>query len=137
MHTHILVVESDLDIVVVYRMMFEDAGYVLHWAGDLRTARMMLGRAPCPDLMILNGLVPDDATLAFCREQRAVWPLLPIILTTTQPQGRAAALAAGADFVVVKPFDVVDDLLTTVMKLLPVEPHPGGWAAGPGAQTPA
>jgi DNA-binding response OmpR family regulator len=137
MHTHILVVESDLDIVVAYRMMFEDAGYVLHWAGDLRTARMLLGRAPCPDLMIFNGLVPDDATLAFCREQRAVWPLLPIILATTQPQGRAAALAAGADFVVVKPFDVADDLLTAVMKLLPVEPHPGGWAARPGGQTPA
>jgi DNA-binding response OmpR family regulator len=131
MHTHILVVESDLDIVVAYRMMFEDAGYVLHWAGDLCTARMMLGRAPCPDLMILNGLVPDDVTLAFCREQRAVWPLLPIILTTTQPQGRAAALAAGADFVVVKPFDVVDDLLTIVTKLLPIEPHAGGWAPGP------
>jgi DNA-binding response OmpR family regulator len=131
MHTHILVVEGDLDIVVVYRMMFEDAGYVLHWAGDLCTARMMLGRAPCPDLMILNGLVPDDVTLAFCREQRAVWPLLPIILTTTQPQGRAAALAAGADFVVVKPFDVVDDLLTIVTKLLPIEPHAGGWAPGP------
>lgn len=129
MARHIVVVESDLDLVVVYRALFGDAGYALHWAGDLLTARVMLRRPPPPDLLILNGLVPDDTTLAFCREQRAAWPLLPIVLTSTQPQDRAAALAAGADFVVVKPFDV-EDLLTRVNSLLLHRPGPCGWASG-------
>jgi DNA-binding response OmpR family regulator len=139
LRAHILVVERDLDLVVVYRVPFEKAGYVLHWAANLPTARTLLVRPPYPDLMILNGCAPDAEALAFCREQRAIWPLLPIILTTTQPDESAAARAAGVDLVVPKPFYTAA-LLGAVTSLLPVVP-PGAVADDsawqPGRQTPA
>jgi DNA-binding response OmpR family regulator len=120
MRGRLLAIEPDADVATLYRVMFQHAGYVVQWAGDLLTARvglLELRPARAPDLVLLDPWLPDGDGLAVCRELRARWPAVPVIALTTQPALRERVLSDCADAFLLKPFDV-DELEALVERLL-------------------
>lgn len=132
MPSHLLVVEPEPDIACLLRLLFEPARFTLQCAEDLREARAALARLPPPDLVILDPLLPDGDGLELCRELRARWPALPILLLTTQVQMREAVLAAGASRFMTKPFEP-EELEAEAARLLTIGTRR---AAAPGAHLP-
>jgi DNA-binding response OmpR family regulator len=119
----VLVVENHPDVATVVRLALRPSGYQVYWAGDLAMARPLLRERP-PGLLILELRLPDGDGLDFCREVRAARPSLPILVLTTKVQAHEAALAAGANVFLGKPFEV-DELEAQVRRLLPIPDAPG------------
>jgi DNA-binding response OmpR family regulator len=119
----VLVVENNADVGTVVRLALRPSGYRVSWAGDLAMARPLLRERP-PDLLILELELYDGDGLEFCREVRAARPSLPILVLTTRVHAHEAALAAGANVFLGKPFEV-DDLEAQVRRLLPISDAPG------------
>lgn len=113
----ILGVEDDPDIAALLRLIFDPACYVVTVAEDLAVARATLAEAPPPDLIILDVELPDGNGLDLCRELKATWPALPVLVLTAQDEVRAEAFEAGATLFMPKPFDP-NDLAATVEELL-------------------
>ena len=59
-----------------------------------------------PDLMVLDLMLPEVDGLEVCRQVRASWPDLPVVMLTAlaEPDDRIAGLEVGADDYVTKPF---------------------------------
>jgi two-component system OmpR family response regulator len=120
---HVLVVESDPDVATVVRLALRPSGFPVSWAGDLAMARALLRDRP-PGLLILELQLYDGDGLDLCRQLRAERPSLPILVLTTRVEAREAALAAGANAFLTKPFDP-DELAAQVRRLWPDPDAPG------------
>ena len=101
---HIFVVEDDATIAAVLTDYLHHEGY--------RTTAIANGsnvvaavRSDCPDLMILDLMLPGADGLAICREVRT-FSMLPIIMVTARVDevDRLLGLEIGADDYVCKPF---------------------------------
>lgn len=130
MRSQILVVEPEPDIACLLRMLFDAPRFAVQCAENLREARAALTPLPPPDLVILDPLLPDGDGLDLCRELKARWPALPILVLTTQAQTREAALAAGVSLFMVKPFEP-EELEAEVARLLATDPAAAGPARRP------
>jgi DNA-binding response OmpR family regulator len=117
----ILVVEDEPDIATIFRMLFGSAGHAVAHAAELAAARDLLERGPAPDLVILDVLLPDGDGVDLCREIKTRVPPAPVVVITADASASERAAAAGADLVLVKPFDP-DDLEAQVERLLEATP---------------
>jgi DNA-binding response OmpR family regulator len=117
----ILVVEDEPDIATIFRMLFGSAGHAVAHAPELAAARELLEHGPAPDLVILDVLLPDGDGIDLCRELRTRGPSPPVVVITADASAGERAAAAGADLVLVKPFDP-DDLEARVERLLEGRP---------------
>jgi DNA-binding response OmpR family regulator len=120
MRRRILAIEPDPDIATLYRVLFEQAGYAVQWAGDLLAVRVaLLDLLPprAPDLVLVDPWLPDGDGLTLGRELRARWPRVPIIALSTSAAARAWLLADCADAFFLKPFDP-DELLAAVERMV-------------------
>jgi two-component system KDP operon response regulator KdpE len=113
----ILVIEDDPAIRRVLRALLEAAGFRLIEAATAARATIEAGSHK-PDLLLVDLGLPDGDGLAVIREVRA-WSPVPIIVLSarTAEEQKIAALDAGADDYVAKPFSA-PELLARVRAAL-------------------
>jgi two-component system KDP operon response regulator KdpE len=100
----ILVIEDDAGIRNVVRALLETHGYRIVEAETAARAEIE-ARAHKPDLLLVDLGLPDSDGLSVIRRVRS-WSAVPIVVLSarTQEEQKIAALDAGADDYVTKPF---------------------------------
>jgi DNA-binding response OmpR family regulator len=112
----ILICDDEAPMRQLIAASLDGTGHTVLEARDGATA-IELARAHRPDALVLDVMLPDRSGLDVLAELRADATLaeLKVIVLTARAQGadRDAALAAGADLFVAKPFrplELVDEL---------------------------
>jgi DNA-binding response OmpR family regulator len=123
----VLVVDDDPDIRVSLEEALKRAGYEVDSAGN-GAAALAICQQQCPDLVLLDQMLPDLDGLEVCRRLREApsTARVPIVFLTarTGEKERVRGLAAGADDYVVKPFSTAELLLrvrAVLRRATPVE----------------
>jgi PAS domain S-box-containing protein len=113
----VLVVEDEADFQALIRLILAEEGYRVELAPDGATA-LDLVQTSAPDLVLLDWMLPGLDGINVCRNIRR-WSSVPIIVVTskTEQENLIAALDAGADDYLVKPF-LADELLARIRALL-------------------
>ena len=113
----VLIVDDEPEILRALRTALRGAGYEVTTAATGEDALIAAG-AHLPDAVILDLVLPDAHGTDVCRELRRVSDV-PILMCSAvgDEQEKVAALAAGADDYVSKPF-AVDELLARLRAVL-------------------
>jgi two-component system KDP operon response regulator KdpE len=113
----VLVVEDESDIRRFVRTSLESEGWHVFEAGTVASGLVEAGTRK-PDVVILDLGLPDGDGVSFIHEVRK-WSELPILILSAraEEQNKIAALDAGADDYLTKPFGV-GELLARVRALL-------------------
>ena len=113
----ILVIEDDAGIRAVMRALLETHGYRIVEA-ETAVRAVIEARAHKPDLLLVDLGLPDADGLIVIRKVRS-WSAVPIVVLSarTQEEQKIAALDAGADDYVTKPFSA-PELLARVRAAL-------------------
>jgi DNA-binding response OmpR family regulator len=118
--TRVLVVEDDRDIANLVRLYLEKGGFDVDVRASGREALNLI-TARCPDLLILDVMLPEVSGLDICRVVRAdpKTAAVPIIMVTARSDEseRIAGLELGADDYLAKPFSP-GELVARVRALL-------------------
>jgi DNA-binding response OmpR family regulator len=119
MAKHILIIEDDKSILDAVQMALEFEGYTVAIAdrGDYAD-KLMHGKAPLPDVMLLDILLSGTDGRDVCKALKAhkTTKNVPIIMMSAHPGASTSVIEAGADYFLPKPFNI-DDLLNAVKKL--------------------
>ncbi|MDZ7958369.1 MAG: response regulator transcription factor [Aulosira sp. DedQUE10] len=112
--THILLIEDEVKLARSVELELNYEGYQVSVAYDGLTAITAVQKLH-PDLVILDWMLPGLSGCEICRRLRSTDEQVPIIVLTTKDEAsdRIAALDAGANDYVVKPFSS-EELLVTV-----------------------
>jgi two-component system KDP operon response regulator KdpE len=115
--TRILVVDDEPQILRALRSTLHGAGYEVDTATTAESALTMAATQP-PDAVILDLVLPDGSGVDVCRELRQ-WTQVPVLVLSAlgDEREKVAALDAGADDYVTKPFGV-DELLARLRAVL-------------------
>ncbi len=102
----ILVADDEEHIVDVVRAYLERDGYRVETAAD-GTAALELARQVCPDLLVLDVMMPRQSGFDVLRALRAEGSHAAVIMLTARDHviDRVAGLELGADDYVTKPFE--------------------------------
>jgi DNA-binding response OmpR family regulator len=126
MSPRVLVVDDEPQILRALRTSLHGAGYEVETAETAEGALAALAAHP-PDAVVLDLVLPDGSGTAVCRELRR-WSSAPVIVLSVigDEAEKVAALDAGADDYVTKPFGI-DELLARLRAALrradaPAEP---------------
>jgi two-component system KDP operon response regulator KdpE len=113
----ILVVDDESQILRALRTSLQAAGYEVEVAATKAQALTSAATHP-PDGVILDLVLPDGSGIDVCRELRS-WTNVPILVLSAvgDEQEKVAALDAGADDYVTKPFSG-DELLARLRAAL-------------------
>jgi two-component system, OmpR family, KDP operon response regulator KdpE len=113
----ILVVDDESQILRALRTSLQAAGYEVEVAATAAEALTSAAIHP-PDGVILDLVLPDGSGIDVCRELRS-WTNVPILVLSAvgDEHEKVAALDAGADDYVTKPFGV-DELLARLRAAL-------------------
>jgi two-component system KDP operon response regulator KdpE len=113
----ILVVDDELQILRALRTNLRGAGYDVDTAETAEQALAGAAMRP-PDAVILDLMLPDGSGTDVCRRLRE-WTNVPILVLSAvgDEQEKVAALDAGADDYVTKPFGI-DELLARLRAVL-------------------
>lgn len=105
--TSILLVEDDVELSKMVAGRLRDAGYDVVTV-DSGPAAVAAVETQCPDLMLLDVMLPGFDGLEVCRQVRAKHPLLYIIMLTARADeiDKVVGLEVGADDYVTKPFSL-------------------------------
>ena len=115
----ILVVEDEVDLSRSLSYSLEANGYVIAVADCGREALRLVGDY-CPDLILLDIMLPDMSGFEVCRQIRhheGEQPAVIILTARTQETDRVAGFEVGADDYVVKPFSVRELMLRIEARL--------------------
>lgn len=117
----ILIAEDEPDMRKILRLYLEKEGYEVSVAPDGCEAFEMLCAQPF-DLLVADWMMPRMDGIALCKEARAYFPQLKIIVLTAkgEAQNEIEGLSAGADDYIKKPFEPAV-LLLRVKRLLRTE----------------
>ena len=120
----ILVVDDEAQILKALRTSLQGAGYEVEAAATAEQALTKAAAHP-PDGVILDLVLPDGSGTDVCRELRR-WSAAPILVLSAvgDEQEKVAALDAGADDYVTKPFGM-DELLARLRAALRRADAPG------------
>ncbi|MBN1587002.1 MAG: response regulator [Candidatus Omnitrophica bacterium] len=120
MHSRILIVDDDEDILDVLRITLESEDYEVHSAMDGEEALESIRRRP-PDLAILDYNIPKINGIELCRllKQDLLLRHMPVIMLTGKKElaDKVTGIDAGADDYIIKPFEQVE-LLARVRMIL-------------------
>ena len=119
MGARILIVEDHPTMREAMRLVLDGHGYAIDEAGDGATALERI-RSDRPDLVFLDLHIPGldgPEVLRAIRDDAVTRDVHVIVVTATGEEGKADALALGADGYVTKPFSPVE-LLETVRSAL-------------------
>ena len=102
--THVLIVEDEADIRRFVRMALESEGYEAFEADGVKRGLIEAGTRR-PDLVVLDLGLPDGDGVDFIHDLRS-WSSCPVIVLSARSSetDKVAALDAGADDYLVKPF---------------------------------
>ena len=118
--TRVLIAEDDASLRALMRMTIDVGGLDIDEAGDGNSALQAAQAAP-PDLVLLDWMMPGLSGLDLCRALRVdpatAGATIVMVTARVLPADRAAAIAAGVDHYVGKPFSPVA-LLDTVRHAL-------------------
>jgi len=116
----ILVVDDDPAIREMIRLALTSGGYEVREAGNTLDARQTIAKQP-PDLVLLDWMLPGQSGFEFARalQRDSAHKQIPVIMLTArdQEEDKVAALEAGADDYVAKPFSV-SELLARIKAVL-------------------
>ena len=114
----ILVVEDEPNMVAGLRDNFEFEGYQVITAHD-GVEGLQRALDECPDLVVLDVMMPRMSGLEVCKQLRAKRGSIPIIMLTARGQevDKVVGLELGADDYVTKPFSI-RELLARVKAVL-------------------
>jgi two-component system KDP operon response regulator KdpE len=117
MSERILVVDDEPQILRALQTTLRGAGYEVETAASAAEALSKAAARP-PDGFILDLILPDGSGIDVCRELRT-WTQAPIVVLSAvgEETDKVAALDAGADDYVTKPFGI-DELLARVRAVL-------------------
>ncbi len=127
MSARILIVEDHPTMREAMRLVLEGEGFDIDEASDGDQALASVHDAP-PDLVLLDMSIPGTAgseVLSAVKSDPATAQVRVIVVTATGEEGRAAAMASGADHYFTKPFSPIA-LLQAVEQVL----GPEGRATG-------
>ena len=127
MAAQILIVEDHPTMREAMRLVLDGQGYTIDEAGDGDTALERI-RVARPDLIFLDLHIPGvdgPDVLRAIREDAATRDVHVIVVTATGEEGKAEALALGADGYMTKPFSPAE-LLETVRLALGRSTGPPG-----------
>ncbi|MGH3010192.1 MAG: response regulator, partial [Gaiellaceae bacterium] len=115
--SRVLVVDDEPQILRALRTSLRGAGYEVETAETAEDALAALASNP-PDAVVLDLVLPDGSGTEVCRELRT-WSSAPVIVLSVvgDETEKVAALDAGADDYVTKPFGV-DELLARLRAAL-------------------
>ncbi len=113
----VLVVDDEPQILRAVRATLRGAGYTVDSAATAEEALTAAAAHP-PEAVILDLVLPDGSGTDVCRELRT-WTQAPVIVLSAvgEEREKIAALDAGADDYVTKPFSV-DELLARLRAVL-------------------
>src|SRR5206468_9672237 len=113
----VLVVDDEVQILRALRTNLRGAGYEVDTAETAEQAVAAASMRP-PDAVILDLVLPDGSGTDVCRRLRE-WTKVPIVVLSAieDEQEKIAALDAGADDYVTKPFGI-DELLARLRAVL-------------------
>ena len=122
--TRILVVDDEPQILRALQTSLRGAGYDVDTASTGEQALTSAAVRP-PDAVILDLVLPDIRGTEVCRELRT-WSAMPVIVLSVvgDESEKVAALDAGADDYVTKPFGVEELLARLRAALRRVDPSP-------------
>lgn len=107
----VLIVDDDPVFCVIMREFLASYGYEVHLAYDVPEALTFL-ECITPDLILSDIMMPDIDGLWLVRSLRSApaWSKIPTIVISAKamPEDRQAAIEAGADAFVSKPFSIKD-----------------------------
>ena len=114
----ILIGEDDADVRKWLAIALETEGFTVRTAAD-GAATLEEAKSTCPDLLILDVMMPKMSGLEVCKTIRAFDRTLPILMLTARNKDEdlIAGLGAGADDYVTKPF-ALNVLLARIAALL-------------------
>ena len=116
----ILIVDDDPAIREMVRLALTGGGYEVQEAGNTLDARQSIVRQT-PDLILLDWMLPGQSGFEFARalQRDATHKQIPVIMLTArgQEEDKVAALEAGADDYVAKPFSI-SELLARIKAVL-------------------
>jgi two-component system, OmpR family, KDP operon response regulator KdpE len=120
----ILVVDDEPQILRALQTTLRGAGYDVVTAATAEDALTVAAVQP-PEAVILDLVLPDGSGVEVCRELRT-WTLVPILILSAvgEEREKVAALDAGADDYVTKPFGV-DELLARLRAAMRRAGSPG------------
>jgi two-component system KDP operon response regulator KdpE len=100
----ILVCDDELQILRALKVILRDAGFVVEATATAQEALDVAAVRP-PDAAIIDLMLPDGNGIEVCRELRS-WSDMPILVLSAigEEDQKVAALEAGADDYVTKPF---------------------------------
>ncbi len=109
MKKRLLVIDDDADIRRVLKANLDLYGYEPVLAGSWAEGRAALD-AQLPDLIILDVMLPDGNGVDICREVKARYSRVPIIMLTAKDRvsDKVTGLESGADDYIVKPFETIE-----------------------------
>lgn len=126
MASDVLLIEDEAHITEAIRFLLTRAGLSLRHAGDGPAGLAALAQEK-PGLVILDAMLPGlDGLAVLARLRReSAFDDLPVLMLSAKSQAgaQAAALAAGADLFMAKPFANAE-LVAAVQKLLAGRPVP-------------
>lgn len=105
----VLIVEDDAAMGVALTDGFGYEGWEVHLARD-GAEGLRLARQSCPELMILDVMLPGISGFDICKRLRAEGNAVPIIMLTARGQeiDKVVGLRLGADDYVTKPFSFME-----------------------------
>jgi DNA-binding response OmpR family regulator len=111
--SRVLVVEDEPDFQALLRAVFIEAGYNVEIAPN-GPAAIDIVQTSQPDIVLLDWLLPGMDGISVCRNIRR-WSSVPILMITskTSQEDLIAAMDAGADDYVTKPFQTPELLART------------------------
>ena len=117
MATKVLVVDDEANLVNLVKGYLEREGFAVSTAADGATA-LRLAREQCPDLVVLDLMLPEVDGLEVCRQLRQ-WSDAYVIMLTARAEevDKVVGLSVGADDYITKPFDA-DEMLVRVQRVL-------------------
>jgi len=102
----ILIVEDDIYIQDIFKIIFKSNGYIV----ECRLDGEMIGDINniAPDIIILDKQLPGISGIDLCKKLKAdaSTSTIPVIIISALPGVKEAALTAGADDYIEKPFNM-------------------------------
>ena len=104
MSGRVLVCDDELQIVRALRVVLREAGFAVEATATAQEALDAAAVRP-PDAAVIDLMLPDGSGIDVCRELRS-WSRMPIVVLSAigEEEQKVAALEAGADDYVTKPF---------------------------------
>ena len=118
MNQRVLLVDDDPGVSEVIGLLLEREGYAVESAATLKEALTRVDTRP-PDVVVTDLKLPDGTGLDVIAVLRGRHPGLPIVMITSYSsmESAIAALRAGANDYVIKPFDN-DEFLRAIARAL-------------------